>query len=708
MLGLVAAGVAGAGDFQSAARPELLEGAIAGAFFVGAAFLTGCALIRRSGMALGALVLVIAAGALQLTSLGLFGATGAGVFVLLQGLFAAAVIVFLSSSIHIARYNAFLGGLMFTAALVIAGLGIINLVGRVEVAGLMRYAVMGVGAFSLLLAGSQAVRGDNGAQMVLPGVVLVTASALMALFLTEGTTALAAAPNGLFTLGVLTASLVALTDGGVHRMPAGVGLSGHETVSSDFGGSGDARERSEIVIDSQIARVLDYAGVATWDWCDGAVKQTNSLAKIFGGEAGGVLSADALREFVHKDDLQKFESEVGAAKDGPFDVAVRLNDGRKLRMRGARAINTSTEELERVVAFVETVDKETAPAGAGNGVAKLDGNNGVSENGVRKATEAAVIPTAAVMATGAKLTEALENGDITAAFQPIVSLASQKVAGYETLARWPGQENVGNEEGPASFVRTAEAVGKGGVLSQIMLDAAAAFLAEKIKTEKRKDLFVTLNVSFGQMQEAGFVAAVRNAIDSHKLPDKALVLELTEADAVSDAAAAGKIFRSLTSAGAGLAFDDFGAGFSCLSNLHKFDFDYLKIDQSFIADLEKGGDKSKIVRALAMLGKDLGMEVIAEGVETKDVAGAAHDIGCAYAQGFLFGEPIASAAGGEPKASAPQMAAKQETDDAPVSEADLDGDNVCAIETADDDKLEKENKAEKKEGGWRPWRPGLR
>ncbi|MEM9495921.1 MAG: EAL domain-containing protein [Pseudomonadota bacterium] len=707
MINVVAVGATGGEIFATSGGIDLLRGAVLGAFFVSAAYLTGLTLMRRSSVALAALLLVIAGGALQLGQLGYLGGETANMAVLFKGLFAAAVLLFLSASIGAARRSAIMGAVLFTFALVFAGMGVINFVDRVDLAPLLRFGLYGVGGVAILLAVWQAVKGDAGAQMVLPGAVLVVAGSLISPFFGAESAIAAGAAHAFFSVGVLAASLAAFIDG-----PGRMGAYGDpDAVRQDFS-NGGAAERDEIVIDSQIARVLDYAGIATWDWSDGAVEQTSSLPQILGADSTAPFTPEAMRRFVHETDVARFENEVAMAKDGAFDVVLKLFDGRIVRLRGARAIDPSTNELERVVAFVEGVDDEASPGA------------GAKAGDVRKATAAAVVPTAAMMAAGAKLSDALDKGDIVAAFQPIVSLNSEKVAGYEALARWRGQEE-GVDEGPESFVKTAEAAGKGEALAQTMLSAAGAFLAEKIKTEKAKRLFVTLNVSFGQMRAPGFVDAVRGAIDEYKLPDNALVLELTEADAVSDSAAAGKIFRSLKSAGAALAFDDFGAGFSCLSNLHKFDFDYIKIDKSFVDDLEKGNDKSKIVSALATLGKDLGMHVIAEGVETKATANAVRDIGCVYGQGFLYGRPLHAADAGDaaPRHAAPAGArdgAEEGEPSSPVLEsidaadggAEAHGDKTDLAardaETVDTELVAKGDAEERKESRWRPWRSGLR
>lgn len=646
--------------FSGLAQAELMRGALAGAFIVAIAFLAGYAAIRRSGLAVCALLMVLGAAALEMSWLGFFSSLSGEAVVMMQALFAASAIVFLSASIGAARYNPILGGVMFTAALVIAGMGVINFFDRVDLAPLMRWALIGLGGFAVVLSVTQALRGDGGARLILPGVLMAAAAPMLGFFGAADSGLMAFASHGLFTLGVLAASIVALTETGPVPLSSGPSLAdfgvraSHDAPrnSHHHGGS---RERSEIVLDSQIARVLDYSGVGIWDWSEDAIDQTESLPSLLGADSDAPFTPDALRTFIHQDDAARFDSEVLSPIDGPFDSSLKLFDGRCIRLRGARAANEDSGEIERLVAFVE----EISPAG-----------NGVNETRLRSATEAAIVPAAADPMT-ARLSDALTNGDIVAAFQPIVTLDNEKIAGYEALARWRGQET-GAEEGPERFVRAAEKIGQGGVLAATMLDQAAAFLANELKKEKRKDLFVAMNVSWGQIREESFLAAVRDAVSKYDLPKKALVLELTEADAVSDSALAGSVFRKLKDSGVALAFDDFGAGFTCLSNLRKYDFDYLKIDKSFTNDLESGGDGAKIVGSLAGLGKDLGLKVIVEGVESKAASTKARQIGCAYGQGYTFGKPIVVEPAKADMAAADATAHAEVS--APVSEKETDND----------------------------------
>ena len=613
---------------------ELGRGAIAGGLIVAIAFLAGYAAIRRSGLAACGLLMVGAAAALEFSWLGFYPGMSAEVMVLLQAVFVAAAIVFLSASIGAARYNPLLGGIMFTAALIIGGMGLINFFDRIDLAQPMRWAVYGIGGFAGILAVTQAFRGDMGARLILPGIALAVAAPLVGpLGIVEAANASLVA-HGLFSIGIVAASLVALTEGVATHLPrpamaAPETFQGFQDVNEDEPPQRveyQRSERDEIVLESQIARVLDYSGVAIWDWSPDGVSQTASLPSLLGSQSEGSLTPDALRNLVHKDDAVRFESEVLSPIDGPFDVTVKFHDNRQMRVRGARAADEESGVLERLVGFFET-----APTAALVG-------QGVDDAVVRKATEAVIVPAVGASTLAAKLSSAIDDGDIVAVFQPIVSLSDHKIAGFEALARWRDQKD-GADEGPETFVKVAENAGKGAALAETMLDQAASFLSEKLKTEKRNDLFVAMNVSWGQISDANFVKLIREAVKKYQLPKNALVLELTEGDAVSDAKLAGDVFESLKAAGVALAFDDFGAGFTCLSNLCNYDFDYLKIDKSFAVNLEDEKDGAKVVEALASLGTELGLKVIVEGIETKAAARKASDIGCTFGQGFALGKP---------------------------------------------------------------------
>ncbi len=626
MLAITVMDLSAPSALDAATAFDLIRGAILGAIVMAAAFFTGLAVFRRGSTAVCALLMVVSAGALQLDGLKFISIPSHDVVVLLQGAFGATAIVFLSAVIRMARNNALLGGLMFAAALTLVGLGVINLVARGDASGLMRYALIGVGLSAVVLAILQSPR-DHSARLILPGAALALVAPVLVYFF-GASQAFTLASHSLFTIGILTASLVVLNDGAVARsQDLGLHACGADAFPSAAHDPHDSPDHDEKlrVSENQLAQVLDYTGVAVWDWCPHGAHQTDGLSQLMGADSGALFTPEAMRAFIHKDDLEKFERRVLTTDegDGAFDVVVKLHDGRHIRLRGARAVDAG-KSIERIVAFAETVTESPRTA---------------RPVGAPAREQDAKAPSSSL--AGA-FPGALEKGLITTVFQPIVDLETGKVAGYEALARWRGEKGGADRASAEELVRAAEAAGRGGSLARLVLQAASAHLGAQIKATHNRNLFVAMNMSFSQMRDPGFTDALRKAMSLHGLPAKALVLELTESQAISDQFAASETFRKLKGAGAALSFDDFGAGFSSLSNLQKFAFDYLKIDKSFIDALTRPGDGAKIAKAVAGLGRDLGLTVIAEGVESRETADAARAIGCALGQGFEFGGPAAS------------------------------------------------------------------
>ncbi len=707
---------------------DLVRGAIGGAFIIGVAYLAGIAVIRRSFEAAGALLVVAAAGAMEFFALGLLPTLSAAKMVFVQSIFAASVMIFLSSAIDAARRNAVLGGIIFTGALIILGMGAAHAFAGLPLAGLLRYAFWGVAGFTGLLVLLQAFRGDRGAQLLLPGAAIALSSPWLAGFLAAEAAAIT--PHALFSFGVLAASLIALThaasDAGALVRPMGDGgaaeagsvfSSGDEMQRVDSVGFADPVQQQVFeptyVSDNQLAEVLDYAGISVLDWSEEGAHHSEGFSSLF-AEAGQALSPEVILDNARQSDRSRLEQELyGAGKgDGAFDISFSTRGGKNLRLRGARAVDASGQ-LERLVVFAEPSVDEKQPSllegkwGAGAGavagaslaaasqslqkntalhsVAKRSSEKlstdektsaeksigepsevsdasskkaGLQTVGLqapaisRSAFASSVTPSATVEATQNKAVEAapaavevtgiaaaIKQGQLRAAFQPIVSIDGEDVRGFEALLRAKDAEKDFNGMSTEEIVAKAEAEGQGVALADMMLDASAAFLSAKLKSGEYKDLFVAFNVSYGQLRAEGFVEKTAQAIKEYNLPPRALVLELTESEAVTDDEAAQKIFAGLKAVGAALAFDDFGAGFSSLSNLRKFEFDYLKVDKSFVEKVTDDKQASKIISALAGLGGDLGMTVIAEGVSSKEIAKAVHKCGCRFGQGFYYGKP---------------------------------------------------------------------
>jgi EAL domain-containing protein (putative c-di-GMP-specific phosphodiesterase class I) len=149
---------------------------------------------------------------------------------------------------------------------------------------------------------------------------------------------------------------------------------------------------------------------------------------------------------------------------------------------------------------------------------------------------------------------------------------------------------------------------------------------------------ISVNLSARHFARPGLIALVREALVEAGLPGRLLNLEITESVLMDDAASVAEVLAGLKEMGVSIAIDDFGTGFSCLSLLHRFPIDTLKIDRGFVGRI--AGEGGATVRAIVALATNLEMDVVAEGVETPDQLQALLDLGCAYGQGYLFSRPL--------------------------------------------------------------------
>jgi len=239
------------------------------------------------------------------------------------------------------------------------------------------------------------------------------------------------------------------------------------------------------------------------------------------------------------------------------------------------------------------------------------------------------------LALEADLRNAFVRGEIEPFYQPIVNLGTGAVAGFEALARWrhPRRGLVPPDE----FLTLADEMGLMNELGLLMMTQAARQLAEWLQRHPGAGrLFCSVNLSVGEIERAHLVEDVARIIKEAGLPRGALKLEVTEGDIMRDTARAAEVLKALREAGASLALDDFGTGFSSLSYLAKLPFDTLKIDRYFVLTMDKDEGSAKIVKSVVNLGRDLALEVVAEGVENAVLAKLLLDDGCHYGQGFGY------------------------------------------------------------------------
>ncbi len=238
------------------------------------------------------------------------------------------------------------------------------------------------------------------------------------------------------------------------------------------------------------------------------------------------------------------------------------------------------------------------------------------------------------------LRRALERDEIVILYQPIVRLEDRSVAGFEALARW-NHPKLGRLS-PAEFINIAEETGLIVELGLSVLDRTARQLSTWQRTLRhREPIFASVNVSSRQLLRHDLIQDLRTVLARAPLTRGSLKLELTESVVMENPEHAAQMLHRIRELGAGLALDDFGTGYSSLSYLQRFPFDTIKIDQSFVRTTAKG-TRPVILRSIITLAHDLGMDVVAEGAETDSDAVELSQLGCEFAQGFVFGEPMSA------------------------------------------------------------------
>jgi diguanylate cyclase (GGDEF)-like protein/PAS domain S-box-containing protein len=238
-----------------------------------------------------------------------------------------------------------------------------------------------------------------------------------------------------------------------------------------------------------------------------------------------------------------------------------------------------------------------------------------------------------------KLRRALERDEFVLRYQPKVDLSTGKVVGAEALLRWrlPGHGDIA----PAQFIPLAEE-------SRLILDIGA-WVLDKVcsdyalwRARVADPGRVAINLSLKELSQASFIPRCRSVFEKHGVSPGCVELEITETTLMMDAERTLPLLDELRAMGVHLSIDDFGTGYSSLSALQQFPIGTLKIDQSFVRAAATDPDDATIVRSIIAMGRSLGLQVLAEGVETEEQRRFLLANGCEYGQGRLFGEPVSS------------------------------------------------------------------
>ena len=233
------------------------------------------------------------------------------------------------------------------------------------------------------------------------------------------------------------------------------------------------------------------------------------------------------------------------------------------------------------------------------------------------------------------LRRAPERGEFELYYQPIFNLASGKIVNVEALLRW--NHPVRGRLSPADFMAVAEEIGIMPAIDSWVLQTGCAEA-----TRWPEDIVIAINLSPVKFKRRTVLDEVRRTLGTSGLPARRLELEISERTLLQEPDSSVPVLLALHDLGVSIALDDFGVGYSSLSDLRTFPFDKIKIDQSFVADIERRDDCAAIVAAIAGLGRSLGAQTTAEGVETQAQADLVRAAGCTQAQGYLYSRPVSA------------------------------------------------------------------
>jgi diguanylate cyclase (GGDEF)-like protein len=242
-----------------------------------------------------------------------------------------------------------------------------------------------------------------------------------------------------------------------------------------------------------------------------------------------------------------------------------------------------------------------------------------------------------------ELRRAVEANEFHVFYQPIISLRTGRLAGFEVLARWDHPEHGAVD--PADFISHAEDTGLIVKLGRWVLDQACWQLwAWRDLGLADNRLTMSVNVSKRQVAHPGFVEEVQRILRDRRVPGSNIALEITESVIMENPDSITEVLGQLKDLNVEIHMDDFGTGYSSLSYLHRFPLDVLKIDRAFVSTMSYDTDYASIVHTVVTLAHTLGMRVIVEGVETEQQVARLMALNCDYAQGFYFSEPLSAMA----------------------------------------------------------------
>ena len=240
------------------------------------------------------------------------------------------------------------------------------------------------------------------------------------------------------------------------------------------------------------------------------------------------------------------------------------------------------------------------------------------------------------------LSKAIDTNQLVLFYQPIMLMEDRSLAGFEALVRW--RHPTLGLVSPVEFIPLAEKTGLIKRIGQWVLNQAAKDWTELrtfCDSDGQQTPFISINLSSPELFEPNIVESIQSIMAEHDVPMNELRIELTESILISNLSQVSAALKRLRAQGVGIALDDFGTGYAGLDYLQSLPFSCIKIDKSFVQQMDGSARSLQIVRSALELSRLLGMTSVAEGIEDEDTANALAQMGCTFAQGFHYGKPMA-------------------------------------------------------------------
>lgn len=236
-----------------------------------------------------------------------------------------------------------------------------------------------------------------------------------------------------------------------------------------------------------------------------------------------------------------------------------------------------------------------------------------------------------------EIIRAIDNREFVPYVQPIVLLPQGRLAGFEALIRWQHPDR--GTLAPEHFMAVAERTQVVRMLDMLMLRHVCETLP-RLCEQAGPDIYVTVNLSGAYFDDDSIVGEIRRILQETGADTRHLVVEITESALMNEPAVAERVLAGIKALGLRIALDDFGTGYSSLGYLHRFPIDILKIDRTFVRDIDSNSKSLDVVRAIVSLARTFNLKIVGEGVENDSQIAVLSDAGCDYGQGYYFSKPV--------------------------------------------------------------------